>query len=231
MVDTWARTMLSELLRSPGATTLKASMSARPHGVVETTGRSGSVPADSDPTLEEAALIALRSGDHEGALRELERLFGTALYRYARLMTGDDALAEDVWQTTFLQAYRDMGRFGGRSTLKTWLYTIARHRCLDALRVERRRRKRFVLTDVVPEVVDATSAPDERMSQQQSAAALEACLHTLSPVAREAVLLRYREGFSYRDMEKLCEESSTTLRARVSRAMPVLRRCLQKKEI
>lgn len=167
--------------------------------------------------------------DAHGALKELDRLYGDAIYRYIRAMLPDDDTAHDVWQNVFLQAYRDLHSFSGRSSMKTWLYQIARHRCLDELRSRRRRQKRMTLVDTPPDVADNTASADELLREQQKLRVLHDCLQTLSPDARAAVILRYVDGFSYQESAEVCGDKPETLRARVSRALPVLRGCIQTK--
>lgn len=176
---------------------------------------------------EEGVHASIEAKDAHAALRELERLYGDALYRYIRTMIGSDDAAHDVWQNTFLQTFRDLSTFTGRSSAKTWLYQIARHRCLDELRSARRRQKRFTLTAVAPVIPDSAPGADERIRDRERYATLEKCVQALAPEARAAVLLRYMEGFSYDEMAEICSEKAATLRARVSRAMPVLRRCIE----
>lgn len=169
------------------------------------------------------------ASDAHGVLKELDRLHGDAIYRYIRAMISDDDTAHDVWQNVFMQAYRDLPSFAGRSSLKTWIYQIARHRCLDELRSTRRREKRMRLVDTPPEVADLSASADEHLRKQQNLRALHDCLQTLSPDARAAVVLRYVDGFSYQESAEVCGDKPETLRARVSRALPVLRGCIQTK--
>ncbi len=184
-------------------------------------------PVSSPGDVEVDVRAAVEAKDARAALAELERLYGVAIYRYLRAMIDDDDAAHDVWQTTFLQAFRDLDRFSGRSSLKTWLYRIARHRCLDELRARRRRQKRFTLTAVAPEAEDVGASPEDRLGDRERLSALERCVRALAPEARAAVLLRYAQGFSYQEMSEVCGEKPATLRARVSRAMPVLRKCVE----
>jgi DNA-directed RNA polymerase specialized sigma24 family protein len=60
---------------------------------------------------------------------------------------------------------------------------------------------------------------------------LDACLRELSAESRMAVLLRFQEGMTFEEMGRLCCEKPPTLQARVARALPVLRRCVQTKGI
>jgi RNA polymerase sigma-70 factor (ECF subfamily) len=142
-------------------------------------------------------------------------------------MVRDPALAEDILQTIFLQAYKGLGRFQGRSSLRTWLMGIARHRCLDAIKARRRWGQTFEPGEPPPSSA-ATEDPVGRLALSQS---LETCLGKLEDNVRDTVLLRYIEGFSYPEMEQICGEKAATLQMRVGRALPVLRRCLESRGV
>ena len=190
------------------------------------TGETSTVPDPlNDPEIE--ALEAIDQEDHDAALRILMDAHGTAVYRYCRQLTGDAEVAEEVQQMTFVQAYEGFERFAGRSSLKTWLFSIARHRCLDALKIRRRRWRRFQQTETLPEDPDPRVDTESRLVGGALQNNLSACLDQLRPPIRDAVLLRFQEGFSYVEMEHASGERAPTLQARVARAMPMLRRCLE----
>jgi RNA polymerase sigma-70 factor, ECF subfamily len=178
----------------------------------------------SDP--EEMALAALDRGDVREAITILMQEYGDELYRHCRQVLGDADLADDVHQTVFVEAYRDLGAFARRSSLRTWLFGIARHRCLDALRLFARVRRRFVRAEPLPERADARPDPAELVSQSKRAAALEGALARLPAKVRIAVLLRYREGLSFEEIAAMSGERAPTVQARVARALPRLRRAL-----
>lgn len=179
------------------------------------------------PAPEEEAREALGRGDLDGAITLLMRAFGDDLYRHCRQVLGDACLADDVHQTVFVEAYRDLPRFAGRSSLRTWLYGIARHRCLDALKATRRFRLRFSLGSALPERADERAAADERLVDRARRQALERGLARLAPKARIALLLRYQEGLSYEEMAGISGERAKTLQARVARAVLRLRKYLE----
>lgn len=177
---------------------------------------------------ERRAFAALERGDHEATLRILMDAYGDAVYRFCRQLVRDAEMARDVHQTTFVAAYQSLARFRGRSKWKTWLFGIARHRALDAIKMERRRRRRFVQVEELPEPAKEGGGGTEKRAESRSLqAALERCLTKLAPHIRAAVLLRFQDEMSYRDMAEVCGERPATLQARVSRAMPVLKRCLR----
>src|SRR4051812_8974508 len=81
---------------------------------------------------------ALAQGDRRRALTLLMDRYGEHIYRFAYQMTRDGTVADDVRQQVFVEAYRDLGAFERRSSLRTWLFGIARHRCLDATKLRKR---------------------------------------------------------------------------------------------
>lgn len=64
--------------------------------------------------------------------------YGDALFRYAYARVNDDGVAEDLVQETFLAAVKDQGSFEGRSSEKTWLFSILKHKLIDYYRKEKR---------------------------------------------------------------------------------------------
>ncbi len=181
----------------------------------------------SDPDLERPALEALGRADHDAALEILMAAYGTAIYRFCRRMVSDAELADDVHQMTFVQAYESLGRFRRRSTLRAWLYGIARHRCLDALKATRRRQARFESVPELPENVEVEGGAQDHLLARARALALDHCLRELAAKARAAILLRFHDGLSYPEMARVCGERAPTLQARVARAMPALRHCIE----
>lgn len=183
----------------------------------------------SDENPEQEILRALERGDDKEALTLLMGLYGEPLYRFCRQMVQDEELAQDVHQMTFVQAYEGLASFARRSALRVWLFSIARHRALDALKALRRRRARFHAVETLPEPAAPQRGVDEQLAARSLRQALARCLDTLAPRARMAVLLRFQEEISYVEMARLLTERAATLQARVARAMPVLQRCLEER--
>jgi RNA polymerase sigma factor (sigma-70 family) len=182
-----------------------------------------------DPEL--AALAALDRGRLDDALVVLMREYGTAVYRYCRRMMADDDLAQEVQQMTFVQAHEGLARFARRSSLRSWLFGIARHRCLDHLKMHRRRHKRFGPIEEAPDLAEPGGSAEDRLSERSVARVLESCLRGLAPRVRTAVLLRYQQGLSYPEIARLSKEKAPALQVRVARALPLLRRCLEEKGV
>src|ERR1700735_2926637 len=88
-------------------------------------------------------LARARSGD-EGEFRELTDPYRRELQVHIYRIVGSVDDAEDLLQETLLAAWRGLGEFEGRASVRTWLYRIATHRCLNTRRSARRRLGRGV---------------------------------------------------------------------------------------
>lgn len=169
----------------------------------------------------------IAAGAFDPALRILMQRYGASVYRFCREALRDPTLAADVHQQVFVEAYRDLRRFAGRSTVRTWLFAIARHRCLDAAKGRKRWTARF--KNESEDVPDPRPSAGERLDDERLREALRACLDQLGEHIRTAVLLRFQQGFSFDDMATVCRDKPGTLQARVARALPVLRACIEQR--
>lgn len=182
--------------------------------------------AETVEAVEREARAAIAAKDYDGALDRVMRAYGVELHRYCAAMLRDPELIADVHQLVFVQAYESFGGFSERSSIRAWLYGIARHRCLDALKMKRRRTLRFRLVSALPEEADPAPAPDETLHERARARALHHCLQKLSGSVKATLLLRYQAELSYAEMSAATGERATTLQQRVTRALPLLKRCL-----
>ena len=106
---------------------------------------------------------------------------------------------------------------------------VAHHRCLDALKARRRAALHFQESPELPEGESRAPTAAEGIDQRRREHALEACLGELSAEVRAAVILRFHDQMTYEAMAEILGEKPATPGARVARAMPVLRRCLESK--
>lgn len=178
------------------------------------------------PLEEDDVDRALAGGDRVRAFNLLMSRYGEPVYRYAVAMTGDGRLAEDIRQQVFVDAYRDLPCFAGRAPVRTWLFGIVRHRCLDAAKASRRWHLRY--KNEPPGEPDVDQAePGERLDRGRTARLLAGCLEELAPAAREAVVLRYQRELPYEEVAEITGDRPGTLQQRVARALPVLRKCIE----
>jgi RNA polymerase sigma-70 factor (ECF subfamily) len=135
-----------------------------------------------------------RSGRREEAFEMLVATYQHRVYRLALTMLRNPQAAEDATQETFLRVWKALPGFRGESELSTWIYSIARNRCLSML--GRGSFKREVTVEQVPEVA---ADPQEL----EPFPMLMEALGQLDGRQREAVALFYLEEKSYEEMSRL----------------------------
>lgn len=198
--------------------------SARRWGLTFGPAEAASVASPSEKPDDDVRELIAR-GDLSRALQLLMQRHGEAMYRYCCTALDSEALADDVLQRVFIEAYRDLRSYSGRSTLRAWLFGITRHRVLDEKRSLQRAAGRSQPLKV--SALDPQPLAAERIDDEQLRQALLSCLGEVGEHVRTALLLRYQQGFSFEEMAQVCNEKAGTLQARVARALPVLRACIE----
>lgn len=168
--------------------------------------------------------------DRRAKIAELMAAHGEAVFGFCVRMVRERALAEDLTQKVFMQAHRDLDGFEGRSSPRAWLFGIAYHRCLDAIKSQQRWQK---LIDNDEEAMldfeDPGPGPIDHVDRARLTTALEKCLKRLSPTMRATVLMRFQTGATFEELAESLGATADTLQVRVARALQRLRRCLEKK--
>lgn len=175
--------------------------------------------------VEASARKACRENDYAGAIKVLMNGYGDHILRYCRLYLNDDEDARDTCQVTFIQGFRSLPEFRQGATFWTWLHAIARHKCFDLSKKHRRFHARISFTDEPPDDADDSA---ERDIDHDVQAVLEHCLGKMAENIRETMLMHYCLGYSYREVADISDEKQGTLQARVARALPALRQCVER---
>ena len=183
---------------------------------------------DTDPDNKDPILRAIRRRNHRKALELLARGHARQLGRLCYAMTGDQAEAEELTQEILIAAYHAMPGFEGRSSIRTWLYTIARRTCSRTL--ERRRRRCSILANRGQERIADPSDPLELLESGHQQERLRLALDRLPPGQREVLLLRYVSGLRFREVAGVCGINEDAARQRASAGLRRLRRALTPRE-
>ncbi len=164
------------------------------------------------------ALARARSGDEAGFL-QLWRELHPRLLRYLRVLSRDDA--DDAASETWLQVVRDLHRFdGGAEDFRCWMFTIGRHRAVDAARARVRVRDRLTAADV-------DSVADDHLVENQVLDYLST-RHAVTLVAElsrdqaEAVVLRIIAGLDTAAVACLLGKSPGAVRVALHRGLRAL---------
>jgi len=169
-----------------------------------------------------------RCGDVR-AFDEVYARFAEMVYNLAFRLSGNYEEAADLTQEVFLRVYRHLGTFGGRSSLKTWVFRIAINHCRDRLS-----RWRPLTTPLGSDMGEGEVAyPDPARGPEDLAVAADegrrvtAGLACLPQAFREAVVLRDIEGLSYEEIAEVLGVRIGTVRSRIARGREQLRSLLE----
>lgn len=185
------------------------------------------MPATQDQalTLDRRIRGLVERGDVTRALCQVFECYGSSVHRFCCMALADTALADDVQQQIFMEVFRDLPRFEYRSSVRSWLFSIARHRVGDAVKTRRRAQARISPSDSdeLPDAPDPRPSADESIDATRLRAALHASLHDLREPVRTAVVLRYQLGYTFEQIAQVCGDTPGTHHARVTRALRRLR--------
>jgi RNA polymerase sigma-70 factor, ECF subfamily len=182
--------------------------------------------------LDRGLVEQCRLGDPE-AFARLVALHERMVFNLAARMLGDGEEARDVSQEVFLQVYRTVGRFEGRSSVKTWIYRIVVNQCHNRRRWWRRRaRERSQSIDdltmaeeakVSEAGAGAASSAFDGVRRAERAALVQEALMSLSFAHRAVLMLRDAEGLSCEAVAETLALPVGTVKSRLSRAREALR--------
>jgi RNA polymerase sigma-70 factor (ECF subfamily) len=135
-----------------------------------------------------------------------------ALYRWLLRLVGDEALAEDLLSEVFLAVWRQADRFEGRSSVSTWLMSIARFKALSA----RRRRTEAELDEKIETTVaDPASDPEAALQVKNRGELVREALTHLSPEHREIIDLVYYHEKSVDECAQILGIPAATVKTRM----------------
>jgi len=181
-------------------------------------------PAD---TLPDATLMARVVAGDEDAFAHLVARHERALFNYLLRMTQDEALAADLVQETWLRVFQSAHHYDTARKFSTWLFTIASHCCLDALRWRQRHAPQ---TTHAPRwassPVRGSDDPQEELLDKETLAAVRAAIQTLPELQRAVFILRHYHGLSYQDISDVVQCSLGTVKSRLHHAVRHLQRTL-----
>ncbi|HEX2367726.1 MAG TPA: RNA polymerase sigma factor [Acidimicrobiia bacterium] len=155
------------------------------------------------------ATIRAAMGGDIAAFEELVRGLQAQVWRYLRHLLGDDDLAEDVTQETFIRVYRRLRTFRFRSKFSTWVFQVARNAGIDAIRS---RARLLRLTE------QAGAVTRQSVSGPEATSELRAAVDSLPVRLREALLTVEILGLRYREASQVLGIPEGTVKSRVHHA-------------
>ncbi len=182
----------------------------------------GAVPGGAGGDSEDAAWVRQA---REGDLAAFERIYGKfhrRIYGVCLKMTGDQSVAEELTQDTFVRVWQKLHLYEAHRSFGAWLYRVAVNVVLSDRRSQRRRAR----------VIDARSEPPEPGEPQASVGPeagldLEKAMDRLPPRARVVFVLHDIEGHRHEEIARLIGVAVGTSKAQLHRARKILREALR----
>jgi RNA polymerase sigma-70 factor (ECF subfamily) len=192
--------------------------------------------------MQTSDLIARASAGDHNAFRELVDVHSHELQVHCYRILGSVQDAEDALQETLVSAWRNLGDFGQRSSLRTWLYQIATNRCLSMLRADSRRPRTATplpgltlpeptgVSDAPPwlepypdvlldNLVDQAPGPETRYERSEAISlAFITALQLLPPRQRAVLVLRDVLGYHAGEVARMLDATQESVQSALKRA-------------
>src|ERR1700751_6171022 len=197
----------------------------------------GNVPAPAPSARVDDTLLIRRAQQGDAAaFEELLRNYDRSVLRLAMNLTGPPEDAQDIYQETFLRAYRHIGRFRFECSFYTWIYRIVTNLCLDAIGKKQVRKEDAPVAtdsdgeqyDVLAQVPDGRSGsnPERDLMRRELGGKISKALQQLTPRERMVFELKHYQGLKLRTIGEMLNTTEETAKNTLFRATRKLRASL-----
>ena len=176
---------------------------------------------------EHIVVEGLRKGDSQ-AYKAMVSRFKTSLYVLAYTMLNNEQDAHDMVTHTFEDAFLKIDYYSPTNKFSTWLFSIAKHNCIDFIRTQKYRQMEVGFTPECLHVIASGSSPDEIYIRNQQMEMIDRVIAKMKGKTRVAVKEFYFNGLHYHEIAEKYQEPSSTIRVRVLRARERLKELLTK---
>ena len=203
--------------------------SGRASGKSKGLPRLASDPPTGEPKLTDTELLQHHLDGDPEAFPSLVRRYRRELYNFLARFTGDPALADDIFQETFLQLHISAATFDTSRRLKPWLFTIAANKARDALRKSYRRQAapldakvagggnhETTYAELMPSDVPP---PDESLLNLETRQAVQNIIKQMPENLRTVLLLSYFNEVPYKDIAEILNVPLGTVKSRLHAAV------------
>ena len=179
------------------------------------------VAYESRSSVNDIQLITRVVAGDAAAERELYEMYVDRIYRLAFRLAGDDELARDFTQATFIRAFEKIGSFRGESSLSTWLHSIGVSVALNGLRKTKRQRNREAPMEEGLTVGSTRIEADPDLKERMARA-----IDSLADKYRTVFVMHDVEGYTHEEIGTALGVETGTSKAQLSRARAKLREAL-----
>ena len=181
--------------------------------------------SDNYPSEQELIDMAV-AGDATGFNGIVSR-YSNRIYRFILKNLGNTAVAEDLTQETFVEAYRKLPAFKGEAKFSTWLFGIALNRVRNYVNRSPDRRRDCIPAEILCHADTADGNPIGFLEKKRTLLALQRAIYTLPTKLRESLILVVLEELSYEEAAQIMGIATGTVKSRVHRARNMLRESMK----
>jgi RNA polymerase sigma-70 factor (ECF subfamily) len=194
----------------------------------------GSDPVnDLAPPSDEALMTRYRDSGQTADFNELIKRYERELYRYLARYLGDAALAEDVFQNSFLQVHLKRGLYEDGRPFRPWLYAIATHQAVDTLRKAGRHPtvsldQRSTTSDeaepgaLIDMLVNEAPGPLAEIQERERQEWVRKSIDRLPETLKQTLILAYFQDLKYREIAEILNIPVGTVKSRLHAALAKL---------
>lgn len=163
-------------------------------------------------------------------LDHLIELYQQRLYRYLLFLTGNPALAEDLFQETWVRVMERGHQYNAKSKFESWLFAIARNLVID---VSRRKKMPSLEELGDAETHQPFDPPDDHAASalqllvtRENEQAVQISLLKIPPYYREVLVLRFHEDLNLEEISQILSTPISTVKSRLYRGLSALKAAL-----
>ncbi|SRR5881296_489587 len=178
-------------------------------------------------TLEVQIMAAVASGDTQ-AFERLYQAYEKRVFQYVSTFVRDQAVAEEIVVDVMVAVWRGAYTFTNTSRVSTWIFGIARHKAIDALRKVIRSEQETMELEKVTHLPNPAEGPLESIDRKQVAALTRQAISKLSREHQEVIRLVFYEELPYEEIATLLDIPVNTVKTRVYYAKQQLKQQLDR---
>lgn len=178
-------------------------------------------------TLEVQIMAAVASGDTQ-AFERLYQVYEKRVFQYVSTFVRDQAVAEEIVVDVMVAVWRGACTFTNTSRVSTWIFGIARHKAIDALRKVIRSEQETMDLENVAHLPNPAEGPLESIDRKQVAALTRQAISKLSREHQEVIRLVFYEELPYEEIATLLDIPVNTVKTRVYYAKQQLKQQLDR---
>jgi RNA polymerase sigma-70 factor, ECF subfamily len=185
------------------------------HSMSKAEARSPYEAKSRGPDLNDLGLIQRAAAGEQAALRALFERHHPRVFRFIVRLVRNDAVAEELSNEVFMEVWRNASNFAQRSSVLTWILSIAHNRTISSLR---KRREETWDADAAADAVDGEDDPEVSAQKTDKSAVMRQCMERLSADHREVIDLVYYHEMSIAEVSEIVGIPENTVKTRMFHA-------------